>query len=555
MEPRFASARKTLRLTIDSQLQDVAMLGAAIRAACHAAGVELEVADDTELSVVELVTNCIKHGYGGQSGHDIDVDLCVSPASVRIVIEDTAPGSPAQALLAAPLTLDFDEHDVDALPEGGMGLMLVKNLMDEVSHRRDGDRNITVLVRRLQPEPAALPPALVEGETHIDRAGARGRRPTSNVTSTPQRVVLAVDDDEFILRLLAATLRGAGYAVLTANVPEEALLLAATSHPDMILLDLMMPRIDGVTLAARLRADPVTADTPIILVTASVVEEAVSEAFNAGIDDYVTKPVNRPLLLARMAALFRARQNTHNASFDAELARDLAEASEVQQSLLPTLPMRDGRWQATGCLVPWGAVGGDAIDLMTGCDGSTIAVVVDVSGHGIAAALLAASVCSELRTLVQTRPLPESLLALNARIAANDTGKYACIAAIELHDSQVTIINAGLPPVLVLRRGRLVDTVAASATPLGLFGDLAIEQTILHLEPGDRLVMMSDGLTESFGAADDFGFCVARLHLTQQLWPLSLQPMAHLTTEVSALFDLVTPQHDDAALLVLEHVG
>jgi sigma-B regulation protein RsbU (phosphoserine phosphatase) len=208
-------------------------------------------------------------------------------------------------------------------------------------------------------------------------------------------------------------------------------------------------------------------------------------------------------------------------------------------------------WTATGGIVPWGHVGGDAIDVMNGMDGAKIAVVVDVSGHGVAAALLAASVCSTLRRLVKARPLVESLLELEAELSAsNSSGKYACVAAVERRGDVVTIVNAGLPPVAILRGGGVVESVVASGAPLGLLPDPSFEPTHIQTLRGDRIVLMSDGLTEPFGLADDLSSCIESLQLADPTWPLA--PPAVLVREIVGLFGPGSPQTDDATLLVLE---
>ncbi len=150
MSQTAPAAPRRLRLTIDSRLEDVALVGAAVRAASEAAGVAADVAADVELGVVEIVDNCFEHGYSGAAGFDIDVELSVSAFGVTVVVEDTAPTSPAEALRSAPAKLDFDADVVEDLPEGGMGLMLLKNLMDDVTYRRDGERNVVVFTRRLR---------------------------------------------------------------------------------------------------------------------------------------------------------------------------------------------------------------------------------------------------------------------------------------------------------------------------------------------------------------------------------------------------------------------
>ena len=120
--------------------------------------------------------------------------------------------------------------------------------------------------------------------------------------------ILVVEDEDDIRNLVAMNLRRAGFSVLTAADGEEALAKAAVHLPPVVLLDLMLPDIQGTEICARLRADPATAGTYVIMVTARGEEDDRLEGFEAGADDYVTKPFSTRILLARIAALLRREE-------------------------------------------------------------------------------------------------------------------------------------------------------------------------------------------------------------------------------------------------------
>jgi DNA-binding response OmpR family regulator len=126
----------------------------------------------------------------------------------------------------------------------------------------------------------------------------------------PSGTVLVVDDDPVIVNLLQVNFEIEGYDVLTAAGGEAGLAQARTGHPDVILLDVMMPGVDGLEVARRLREEPVTSDIPIVLLSAKAQAQDV-QAGLAVADDYVTKPFEPLELLDRVAvALGRGRSAT-----------------------------------------------------------------------------------------------------------------------------------------------------------------------------------------------------------------------------------------------------
>jgi DNA-binding response OmpR family regulator len=126
---------------------------------------------------------------------------------------------------------------------------------------------------------------------------------TDDAVEREQPVVLAADDDEDILALIAFRLEHSGYTVLQARDGEEALDLARTSSPDLAVLDVMMPKIDGFEVTRRLREDDSTSRMPIILLTARTQETDVQRGFDAGADDYIRKPFSPQELRARVQAI------------------------------------------------------------------------------------------------------------------------------------------------------------------------------------------------------------------------------------------------------------
>jgi two-component system, OmpR family, alkaline phosphatase synthesis response regulator PhoP len=120
--------------------------------------------------------------------------------------------------------------------------------------------------------------------------------------------ILVIDDEEDILELLRFNLTKEGYQVCSASTGEEALSLARTERPDLVLLDLMLPGIDGLEVSRRLKADPLTRSMPIVMLTAKGEESDIVSGLELGAEDYITKPFSRKVLVARLRAVLRRKE-------------------------------------------------------------------------------------------------------------------------------------------------------------------------------------------------------------------------------------------------------
>jgi two-component system, OmpR family, alkaline phosphatase synthesis response regulator PhoP len=132
--------------------------------------------------------------------------------------------------------------------------------------------------------------------------------------SKPSQKVLVVDDEEPILELLKYNLEKQGYEVKTAANGQIALEVAKKFHPDLVLLDIMMPKMDGVEACRHLRAMPELANTFIVFLTARAEEYSEVAAFDVGADDYILKPIKPRALMSRISALFRRESKKTNVS-------------------------------------------------------------------------------------------------------------------------------------------------------------------------------------------------------------------------------------------------
>jgi DNA-binding response OmpR family regulator len=376
--------------------------------------------------------------------------------------------------------------------------------------------------------------------------------PTDDVRS-----ILVIDDGPDNRMLLDALLSRAGYRVLTAEDGEQGLRVLEHESPALILLDYSMPGLSGPEVALRIRGQPRTAATPIILLTASTATDHIDEAFAAGADDYVTKPFDRRILTARIESMIRAAEDRQRARGSADLQQqrdrmlsDLQDAARVQREQITPLPINYAFGTISGAVVPCHHIGGDSLQVFFDNERTT-AVIIDVSGHGAAAALVASAVVTELRGYVATHSLADCFAMINRQIANRWKLHYACIAAIQITKHGAAMINAGLPPICHVRDGRIIATVEGSGAPPGLLPSSVYEATEVDFRVGDRLIAISDGLTEPLsGVADDVQACLDGLAL---LTREGAQSSDLLAASVSALFGGKELEDDATLLLVDRH--
>jgi len=325
--------------------------------------------------------------------------------------------------------------------------------------------------------------------------------------------------------MLALQLARWGYRVAEATDGAQALALARAQEFDIVLSDWMMPGLTGPDLCRAFRALPRDGYGYFVLLTARSDKSDIAAGLESGADDFLTKPVNAAELLARLHAGERIlgmqaelrRRNADLHRLYSALQRDLEEARDFHASLVPDRVQRFGPASITCVMQPSGHLGGDLV----GCfrlDADRIALwSLDVAGHGVAAALLAARLAGLLSdgsrdqnlAFRDGRPLrPAQVLdRINALLMADRSGDhYLTMFYADLHlpTGQVTAVQAGHPhPILATAQGP--RQIGAGGFPVGLIPDADYPEITFTLAPGDRLVIPSDGITECPGPSGDLG--------------------------------------------------
>lgn len=348
--------------------------------------------------------------------------------------------------------------------------------------------------------------------------------------------VLLVDDSKAQRRVLRLSLDRWGYDVTEADSAEEALALCQTASFDIILSDWMMPGMTGLEFCRAFRALETQRYGYFILLTSKSEKEEVAYGLDAGADDFLSKPIIMQELHARMRAGERLiaiqselrdknrqlgdaldrLQDVHDS-----LNRDLIEARKIQQSLVRERHKDLGAVAVSLLLRPSGHVGGDLVGYFQP-DARHLAVYsVDVSGHGVAAAMLAARVAGMFGNAApdsnicwphgafighQPRP-PEEVAARLNRLMLDvmQIDQYLTLIYAEVDQATgcVRLTQAGHPHPFLIAPSGTVRPIGDGGLPVGLIDGASYTRTEIQLNPGERLFLMSDGLTECMNSAGE----------------------------------------------------
>ena len=212
-------------------------------------------------------------------------------------------------------------------------------------------------------------------------------------------LILIVDDNPANVEILQMRLAANNYEIITAADGEEGLAMTRDALPDLILLDIMMPKMDGIEVCRHIRADASLPFIPIIMVTAKADSKDVVAGLEAGGDEYLTKPVDHAALVARVKSMLRIKE-LHDTVLkqSAQLKAQLETATQIQSLFWPKIPELEAGGHIWAESAPASYVGGDLYDVIPLPDDSLLAYVADVSGKGVPAALIMAALSTNIRS-------------------------------------------------------------------------------------------------------------------------------------------------------------
>jgi len=384
---------------------------------------------------------------------------------------------------------------------------------------------------------------------------------TPQLAPSAQKLILIVDDTPLNIGVISGALKDS-YKTKVATNGEKALALAsAEEKPDLILLDIMMPDMDGYEVCSRLKADPATSEIPVIFLTGQTSAEDETRGFEVGAVDYVHKPFSPAVVKARVRShiLLREARAQLAAQLQA-LNTELEMARQIQLSILPhSIPKLAGLDIAAHYL-PMTSVAGDFYDFIQIDDKHIGILIADVSGHGLPSALIASMLQVALSGQAGHATEPAKvLLGLNRALCGKFTQNFVTAAYIyvDLANNLMRYAGAGHPPMLQWRisTGKTAQ-ILENGLFLGMFGEASYEAIEFPLEPGDRYVLYTDGILEAANSAQEQFGTDRLMSFMKNHNHLEAEPFSQTLLDDLACWSNQTVdqgQQDDITLLVIDY--
>ena len=351
--------------------------------------------------------------------------------------------------------------------------------------------------------------------------------PIENKSAANSADILVVDDVSANLQVLTGMLKDRGYKVRPVPNGKLALVAARKALPDLILLDINMPEMNGYEVCEHLKADESLKGIPIIFISALNENIDKVKAFAIGGVDYITKPFQMEELHARVETHLKLSRlqieleqtNERLAKANSRMSRDLKAAARIQQTFLPREVPRFPGINFAWVYQPCDELAGDGLNVIPLGDGNFGLYILDVSGHGVAAALLSVT----LSRLLSSPSEPSSILVRDAgtserhsltppaEVAAHLNRLFPFDPATEQFATMIygilntvtgefRYVSAGHPGPVYLPFGDDPMILESHGYPIGLADD-AYDERSVRLGAGDRLYLYSDGVPEAMNPA------------------------------------------------------
>jgi sigma-B regulation protein RsbU (phosphoserine phosphatase) len=391
--------------------------------------------------------------------------------------------------------------------------------------------------------------------------------------------ILIVEDEPISRAILRRTLENWGYEVVAAADGIEALEAIQKSHFSFVITDWMMPKMDGLKLVQRIREQQSFDYVYIIILTARSEKQDMVVGIDAGADDFVAKPFDREELRVRLQTGERvikleeklALRNAELQTMNERMKLDLKTAAEIQRSLLPiNMPRLEGinvAWR----LRPCEELAGDFLNVFKLDEEEIGLYVLDVSGHGVPAALLAVTLSRLLSPVMDQSSLVKShsysaegymitspsgvANQLNKRFQVDTTnGQYFTLqyGVLNKHTHRLRYVSSGHPGMIYLPANKQAKILNSPSLPIGFLENNKYHENSIQLNPGDRLYLYSDGVTEAENPRKVFFGTERMLHTLQKYRHLTLEESLDALMKEVDTWTASPKLKDDATLLAIE---
>ncbi|AQQ61728.1 MULTISPECIES: fused response regulator/phosphatase [Bacillus] len=374
--------------------------------------------------------------------------------------------------------------------------------------------------------------------------------------------ILIVDDNPVNIFVIEKILKQAGYHDLVSLNSAQELFeyihfgkdSSRHNEIDLILLDIMMPEIDGLEVCRRLQKEEKFKDIPIIFVTALEDANKLAEALDMGAMDYITKPINKVELLARMRVALRLKSelNWHKEQ-EENLRNELDLATQVQRNLLSS-PLREDHIKIEASYLPSFKLAGDMYYWYKIDENRYGIILLDVMGHGVSASLVCMFISSVLRETIKCLIDPELVIKeLNKYMTLlhneNDNIPYyftAIYLVVNTEDRTVEYVNAGHPSGYVLVDETNVVELDRGSCAVGFFDEIKVKKTVIPFEKNAQILLFTDGVLEAI-ANDEFEAEEKLRTFTERKW-------GDLEGEIEGFYkeEQKKAQSDDMCLIMIQ---
>ena len=322
-----------------------------------------------------------------------------------------------------------------------------------------------------------------------------------------QPTILIVDDTPENLRVTSSLLED-HYRVKVANNGEKALrIVRSNDPPDLILLDIMMPGLDGYEVCRQLQADTITKHIPIIFVTSLVESEDEKHGLDIGAVDYIYKPINPSITLARIKTHLHLKEMYDSLQEKNILIETQIELGRsLQEVILPKPLPKIENAKVNYIYNPIEHLSGDFLDFYYSASRSKLGFFIcDVSGHGVPSSMITTMVKISLNEWGETLEYPiETLKKMQGQLKGK-LGDYfltSIIGCLDLKTGHVVVANAGHPPAIILNHEGVI-ILEKGGTILGDDIEGEFTQSEFDLKSRDILLLYTDGIYDFPGKGGD----------------------------------------------------
>lgn len=470
---------------------------------------------------------------------------------LQILIQDTGRGIPENKKQFLFKRFGYSEPSLTKEQEGtGLGLSLVREIIElhngEVGFNSEEGVGSEFWFTLPLSNLSASSYNLSQNFNHLSTTVKENKEELNLAPVQSGAKVLVVEDNEDLREFISGILESKGFTTYKAIDGEDGLAKIYSILPDIILTDLMMPKLSGSDMIRLFKKNQLTKTIPVILLTAKAEVETRKEVRLAGADAYLSKPFNSDELLAVVKNLLQLKQ------MEKHLLIEMGKAQKIQEALLPKFNKKYKEFDCELFLKSYDKIGGDFYDIIEINPKLIRFIIADVSGHGLPSALIA----STLKILFQKSKnlsITEFLNSANHDLYGNLGGHFITSQVIELdlESSTLSLASAGHPGIYHMRN-KSIQIIESRGRALGITENAEYKFISLPLQKGDRIFMVTDGLIEvkdnSNGLLGEDGLKEILMINSKQ----SIQEAVHSIIDNIISFSNEKDFSDDATMIVLD---